>query len=121
MPKNEFSPYATISQSPPACPSCGRACEPGATWKGANYCRGLILLRFIEDKPGLSAWELSQISSVPYTDATRGLAKLRDYQAVDTVMEERSGGDGFRYRYWPTDNPDAHQRFLEALRRVEGL
>jgi hypothetical protein len=102
------------------CPSCGRLCEPAATWKGANYCRGLILLRFIEDQPGLSGWELSQTSGIPYTGATRLFAKLREYGVVTTEAEEREAG-GFRYRYWPAGGAVARQRFVEALRRVEAL
>jgi hypothetical protein len=104
----------------PACPSCGRTCEPRATWRGANYCRGLILLQFIEHKPGLSGWELSQSSGIPYTDARRGLAKLGEYGVVKTESEERIEG-GFRYRYWPAGSPKVRQRFLAALGRVEAL
>ena len=97
----------------PSCPSCGRVCKPGETWPGANYCRGLILLGFIEDAPGLTAWELSQASGVPYTDATRGLAKLREFDAVSTEAEERPQG-GYRYRYWLSGDVVARQRFADA-------
>lgn len=108
------------SRTHPHCPSCKRTCKPGATWAGANYCRGIILLDFIQDNPGLSAWELSQASGVPYTDATRGLNKLREYGVVNTVSEDK--GDGkFRYRYWCSGDPDARQRFMNALQRAEGL
>jgi hypothetical protein len=109
-----------LAQEGPACPSCGRVSEPGTTWKGANYCRGLVLLRVIGDKPGLSAWELSQISHLPYTDATRGLAKLREYGVVSIETEERAQG-GMRYRYWPAGDPAIRAGFVEAVRRVEGL
>ena len=102
----------------PTCPSCGRVCEPGATWKGANYCRGLILLGLIKDTPGLTGWELSQASGLPYPDATRGLTKLREYSVVSTESEERIQG-GVRYRYWPSGDTTAHELFLETLRRVE--
>ena len=81
-------------------------------WRGANYCRGLVLLRCIEDQPGLSAWELSQQSGIPYTDITRGLAKLREYGLVRTIAEERVQG-GHRLRYWAADGTPS--------RRVEGL
>ena len=104
----------------PTCPSCGRVCTPGSTWKGANYCRGLILLTFIRDKPGLTTWELSQASGNPYTDSSRGLAKLREFSVVSNESEERIQG-GVRYRYWPSDDDDAHERFLATLRRVESL
>ena len=104
----------------PTCPSCRRVCEPGATWKGANYCRGLVLLGFIKDTPGATGWELSQASGVPYTDTTRGLAKVKEYGVVNTESEDRIEG-GFRYHYWPSDDDAAHERFLGALRRVEAL
>jgi hypothetical protein len=110
----------SIAQKRPHCPSCGRVCEPGTTWKGSNYCRGLVLLRFIEDQPGLSGWELAQISGVPYTDATRGLAKLREHGVVRTESEERDQG-GIRYRYRPDGGAPARARFMEALRRAEAL
>ena len=104
----------------PACPGCGRVCTPGSTWKGANYCRGLILLSFIKATPGLTGWELSQASGVPYTDTTRGLAKLKEYGVVSTESEDRIEG-GVRYRYWPGGDDNAHDRFLETLQRVEAL
>jgi hypothetical protein len=97
-------------RAPPVCPSCGRTFAPGSTWAGANYCRGLILLRFIDDRPGLSGWELSKASGVPYTDATRGLSKLREYDLVRTVEEEREAG-GVRYRYFPVNDPARRERF----------
>ena len=111
---------SNFSTTQPRCPSCGRECEAGRTWRGANYCRGLALLRFIEDEPGLSGWELSQKSGVPYTDATRGLAKLREYRVVHTESVERTKG-GIRYHYWPVDDVATRQKFVEAVRRVEGL
>lgn len=104
----------------PVCPSCGRVCAPGATWKGANYCRGLILLRFIEDEPGLSGWELAQVSSMPYPETVRGLEKLREWGVVATESEDRDQG-GFRYRYWTADYPAVRAHFVEVLRRVESL
>jgi hypothetical protein len=109
-----------LSRKVPLCPSCGRAFEPGMTWPGANFCRGLTLLRFIEDQPGLSAWELSQASSIPYADTTHGLAKLREYRVVRAESEEREAG-GVRYRYWSISNPAVRARFVETLRRVEAL
>ena len=104
----------------PVCPSCGSTCAPGATWKGANYCRGLVLLRFIDETPGLSGWELSQASGIPHADTTRGLAKLKEYGVVATESEDRIEG-GFRYRYYPSDDTVAHERFLTTLQRVEAL
>jgi hypothetical protein len=103
---------------PPNCPSCGRVCDPAATWKGANYCRGFALLPFIESNPGLSAWELSQVSGMSYQDATRGLAKLREYEAVLAEPEDRGDGS-YRYRYWPADSPGAQDRFIANLRTAE--
>ncbi len=102
----------------PHCPSCGRICAPGATWRFSNYCRGLILLRFIEDEPGLSGWELSQLSGMPYAEAVRGLEKLRERGVVATEAEDRDQG-GFRYRYWTTDDPSDRAHFVEVVRQVE--
>jgi hypothetical protein len=57
---------------------------------------------------------------MPYPDATRGLAKLRERGAVTVEREERLEG-GFRYRYWPTGGIMARQQFLAAVRSVEAL
>jgi hypothetical protein len=67
------------------CPSCRRICEPGITWEGANYCRGLILLRFIKEKPGFSGWELFQASGILYTDTTDPVARAHFVGAVREV------------------------------------
>ena len=103
----------------PACPSCGRVFQSGMSWAGANFCRGLLLLAFIKNTPGLSAWELSQTSEIPYDDAKKGLDKLRDYDAVSTEREELEG-DRFRYRY-STGSMCTHQRFLDAMSRAEAM
>ena len=103
----------------PKCPSCGRVFQSSASWAGANFCRGLLLLVFIEDTPGLSAWELSQLSGLPYEDTKKGLEKLREYDAVATVREEIEG-DRFRYRY-STGGTSDHQRFLDAMFRTEAI
>jgi hypothetical protein len=117
LPQIPSNPQNALS---PACPSCGRVFQPGATWAGANYCKGLALLPFIQGTPGKSAWELSQASGLPYPDTTRGLAKLRGYNAVCTESEERVQG-GVRYRYWPAGGAVARQRFLESVRLAEAL
>lgn len=105
---------------PPRCPSCGRSIVPGTTWKGANYCRGLALLRFIEDDPGLSARELSQRGGVPYTDMTRGFAKHQEYLLVRTETKERQQS-GTRYGYWPLGDIEKRQRFVEVTRGLEAV
>lgn len=102
----------------PSCPSCGRIFRPGLSWKGANYCRGLLLLRFIEDEPGLSGWELSQRTSMSYEDATRGLTKLRSHAMVTTEVEERDAG-GIRYKYYPAHDTVQRQHFMATLRVAE--
>jgi hypothetical protein len=107
-----------VSKSPPQCPSCGRTCDPESTWKGAHYCRGLALLRFIEANPGLSGWELSQISGMSYDDTTRGLAKLREHGVAITQSEDRAQG-GARYRYWPVGRTPERARFVQAVRELE--
>ncbi len=87
----------------PVCPSCERTFAPGIWWDGANYCRGVFLLGAIYDNPGLSAWELSERTGMPYRNVTSGLQKLRQWSSVDIVQaesEERDSG-GIRYRYFP--------------------
>jgi hypothetical protein len=109
-----------VSKPLPKCPSCGRTCDPEATWQGVNYCRGLVLLRFIEANPGLSGWELSQISGMAYNDTVRGLAKLSERGVVITQSEDRVQG-GVRYRYWSVGRTLERALFVEMVRRVEGL
>ena len=101
----------------PRCPHCQRLFEPGTTWKGANYCRGLFLLKVIGEYPGLSAWELSQKAKMAYGDTTRGLLKLRDFDLLTFEAEERDGG-GQRYRYWSNGESAPIHRFMAALARA---
>ena len=103
----------------PTCPSCGRVFQSGATWQGSNFCRGLLLLAFIKDTPGLTAWELSQASGIPYEDTKKGLDKLRNYDVV-TTEKEAIEGDRFRYRY-STGSISGRQRFLDAMSHAEAL
>ena len=104
----------------PMCPSCGRICDLGTSWPGANFCRGLTLLKWIEDTPNLSAAELAKVTGIPYKDVARGLLKLRHYNLLLTVPEDRTEG-GYRYRYEYTGDLEARQDFMEALRRAESL
>jgi hypothetical protein len=110
---------ASANKNPPSCPSCGRVCDPAATWRGANYCRGFSLLQFIEQHHGLSGSELSQLSGMAYADATRGLQKLREWKVVSTEIEERIEGAGFRYRYLPGNDRVARDRSIGTLKVVE--
>jgi predicted transcriptional regulator len=57
---------------------------------------------------------------MPYTDAGRGLAKLREHGVVSTESEQREAG-GVRYRYRAGGNPAVRARFMEVLRRAEAL
>jgi transcription initiation factor IIE alpha subunit len=98
----------------PTCPSCGRGFEPGAAWTGSNHCKALLLLRSIEDQPGLSRWELCQAGGLVYNDTPRALERLREHRVVTAEAEEREA-DGVRYRYYPADDPVARARFMEAL------
>ena len=67
-----------------------------------------------------SGWELAEISGLPYSATTKGLAKLREHNVVLTETEDRPEG-GFRYRYWPSENVAVRQHFVEAVGRVEAL
>jgi hypothetical protein len=100
-----------VSNISPSCPRCGRVCDPGVSWPGANYCRGRVLLPFIARQPGITTWGLAQASGLSYQDASRALLKLRDYQLVLTESELRPKG-GFRYRYRLSDDQEAFERFL---------
>ena len=85
------------------CPSCGHLIGlEGDGDHGVNYCRGLFLLPFIAANPGLSGWELAQLSGLPYASAVRGTQKLRDGQAALVEPEERDQG-GIRFRYYPVE------------------
>ena len=106
----------------PVCPSCGERFAPGQWWTGANYCRGLFLLSAIGGNPGSSAWELSQATSMPYRDVTKGLQKLREWALVGLVAEERDQG-GIRYRYFPSEteilDSTPWDNFKAKVREVE--
>ena len=77
-------------------------------------------MEFIEDTPGLSGAEMAKVSGVPYTDAVRGLAKLKEFGVVTTESETISE-DRIRYRYFPGDDPDAREHFLAAMRNAETI
>jgi hypothetical protein len=115
---------STIRNTPviasPVCPSCERTCEVGSSWKGANYCRAAVLLAYISQTPGLTTWELSQAAGMAYSDASKGLRKAREYDAMHFEPEEREQG-GHRYRYFPAHDAAALERFMATLRRVEAL
>lgn len=98
----------------PFCPHCGREFAPGASWHGANFCKGLYLLPIIGSHPGASSWELSQVANIPYGDTQKGLLKLRDFQAVEYVAEEKDGG-GQRFRYHLSQDKTAIRRFMDAV------
>ena len=101
------------SQKLPVCRHCAKEFAPGATWRGANYCRALYLLPFIRGKPKSSAWELSQLAQLSYSDTTRAMLKLRDFRLVDYTTEE--DGERIRYRYTIKEDQQAVDRFLSAL------
>ena len=86
------------------CPVCGRGIydSRGVGMYDAflrNYCRALLALEFIASHEGLTAWEISQQSGIPYVDVSKGLQKARERQWGRTREEERDQG-GKRYRYW---------------------
>ena len=91
-----------VSITTPACPCCGREFKPGVFWDNANYCRARFLLEYIEDHSGKSTWEISKATGMPYSDATRGMQKAREWALVDMKQEDREQG-GTRYRYWAMD------------------
>jgi hypothetical protein len=63
--------------------------------------------------PGLTTFELSLESGLSYQDASRGLAKLREYNAVRFEPEQRAEG-GIRYRHYPATGTPGYGRFLKA-------
>lgn len=115
---NRSSQSALATPVYPTCSSCGRTCRPGATWAGANYCRGLILLDYIEDTPNLSAAELAQVTGMSFKSVTRALLRLREYDLLITTPEDRGDGS-YRYRYEFNGDLEARQHFVEATSKVE--
>ncbi len=81
----------------PSCPDCGRKFQ--GSWPNANYCRSAFLLPYISENPGLSTWELSQQTGMPYSDVGRALQKAREWNALMWDEEPRENGEGVRYRY----------------------
>ncbi len=86
----------------PACPHCGNVFRPGLSWKGSNFCKAAYLIRFVAENPGITTWGISQITGFSYSDATKGMAKARDQEAVSVEKEERDQG-GFRYHHFALD------------------
>jgi predicted transcriptional regulator len=52
-----------------------------------------------------------------YTEVSRGLNKLREFEVVQVEPEERTQG-GIRYRYFDIDEP-AYERFKDSVKVVE--
>ena len=77
-------------------------------------------MEYIADTPGLSGAELAKVSGVPYADAVRGLAKLKEFDVVTTASETISE-DRIRYRYTTSDDPNARERFVSAMRNAETI
>ena len=113
-------PHHGRGNQSPLCPSCGKVCKPGISWHGVNFCRALVLLRVIEDEPDLTAWQIYERSGINYSEALKGLQKLREHRAVKATTEVRSLG-GFRYKYEASSDLEARQQFVTATRRVEAL
>ena len=97
-----------------ACPHCGQVLQVSSNWPGINFCRGLTLLPWIANHPGLSAWELAQVSGMAYSQVSKGVMKLRDLEIVRCDPEPREAG-GFRYRYYPWTDHDVHADRLQAI------
>ena len=103
----------------PSCPDCQRRFEPGASWPHANYCRAAFLLPYIAELPGLSTWELSQETGMPYSDVGRALQKAREWHALMWDEEPRGDGDGVRYRYRVVPGYEANiERGLRCRKRA---
>jgi DNA-binding IclR family transcriptional regulator len=100
------------------CPSCRKDLDAAPFWVGANYCRGLYLLEVIASNPGMSGWELSQLTGMPNHNVTSGLTKLREWWVVDARAEERDQG-GIRYRYFSLTDAPRRKAFEEAARAAE--
>ena len=73
-----------------ACPTCGRVFKSDKTVS--------LLLAYVAENPGHSAWELSVATGIDYRDASRALRKARAWGAVEWDVEVREAG-GTRYRY----------------------
>lgn len=105
----------------PRCRGCGREFAPGAFWTAANYCRVAYLLPIIAERPGISAWELSQAAAMDYPTVTKAMTKAREMfaDAVQWEPEARDKG-GVRYRFTVTPTwPEAVRRWLVRDRELE--
>jgi len=99
------------------CPNCKREFVRGITWKGSNYCRGLFLMDQGKNSPGLSGWELSELTGLPYRDTVRGLERARDYDAIEARAEDKENG-GIRYRYWPYPDHSTRRDAMAQKRKA---
>ena len=90
-----------VTKTYPVCEFCHRSFGPSESWPGSNFCRAAFLLKFISVNPGLSAWEISKGSGMPYAGVSRGLTKAREWELLECTTEERDQG-GIRYRYTVT-------------------
>lgn len=98
------------------CSHCQQPLEVDSNWPQINYCRGLTLLPWIVSHPGLSAWELAQVSAMAYSQVSKGLAKLRDLEVIRGDPEQREAG-GFRYRYYPWPDHEDQVKRLQGMMR----
>ena len=109
----------------PRCHGCGREFAPGASWPNGNYCRVAFLLPVVAEHPGISAWELAQVTGMDFGAVTKAMTKARDVfsDALQWEPEERKAG-GVRYRFTVTPmwseavrNWFVRDRELERTRR----
>ena len=106
-------------QKYPTCPHCGGSFRPGVHWLRSNYCKAAYLIRVLAANPGVSTWEISQLSGLAYSDAVKGMNKARALQVVVAEPEERAQG-GIRFRHYVLDNwEDVCNQLLEDPPMVE--
>jgi len=93
------------------CPECGRGLRMGM--HQLSYCAAFIVLQIVEARPGKTAWELAQMSGIPYSSVTKGLNRARAEAWVGIEAEDREQG-GIRYRYSNPSVPDDAKRMHRA-------
>lgn len=115
------SPTVNPERQHPRCRGCGREFAPGTFWASANNCRVAYLLPIIADRPGISAWELSQAAGMDFDAVTKAMTKARSRFAdvLEWQPEERANG-GVRYRFTVTAGwQEAVRNWLVQDRELE--
>lgn len=106
------STMTSVLMSMPVCPVCQRTVTKGQYL--VTECYALIALEELRAHPNTSAWELSQMGSLPYSVMSTALLKALDARWVAAEPEQREAG-GKRYRYRALEVPSEDKARHTAL------